>query len=46
MDLHLGDGSRVRSLGWMYWLPNPLFPFIWFRVALPRGHAEIAVYEF
>jgi len=23
MDLHLGDGTRVRSLGWMYWLPNP-----------------------
>ena len=22
MDLHLGDGTRVRSLGWMYWLPN------------------------
>jgi hypothetical protein len=41
MDLHLGDGTRVRSLRWMYWLPNPLFPFIWFRVALPRGrHAQ------
>jgi uncharacterized protein (DUF427 family) len=46
MDLHLGDGTRSRSLGWMYWLPNPLLPFIWFRVAFPRTHAEIAVEEY
>jgi hypothetical protein len=30
----------------MYWLPNPLFPFIWFRVALPRSHPEIEVVEY
>lgn len=46
MDLHLGEGKRVRSLAWMYWLPNPLLPFIWFRVALPRTHPEIEIEEY
>ena len=46
MDLHLDHGKRVRNLGWMYWLPNPLLPFIWFRVALPRLHPEIEVEEY
>jgi uncharacterized protein (DUF427 family) len=43
MDLHLSEGKRVRSLAWMYWLPNPLLPFIWFRVALPGQHPEITI---
>jgi len=46
MDLHLRDDIRVRNLGWMYWLPNPLLPFIWFRVALPRQHPEIDIEEY
>jgi len=46
MDLHLAEGRRVRNLGWMYWLPNPLLPFIWFRVALPRQHPEIVIEEY
>lgn len=46
MDLHVGEGKRVRNLGWMYWLPNPLLPFIWFRVALPRQHPEIVIEEY
>jgi len=46
MDLHLDDGGRIRNLAWMYWLPNPLFPFIWFRIALPRSHAEIEIEEY
>jgi len=46
MDLQLGEGKRVRNLGWMYWLPNPLLPFIWFRVALPRQHPEIDIEEY
>lgn len=46
MDLHIGKGKRIRNIAWMYWLPNPLFPFIWFRVALPRTHAEIEVEEY
>ena len=46
MDLHLEEGKRIRNLAWMYWLPNPLLPFIWFRVALPRAHHEIEVEEY
>ncbi len=46
MDLKLENGDKVRNLAWMYWLPNPLLPFIWFRVALPRSHPEIQIEEF
>ena len=38
-----GNGAVSKFLGWMYWLPNPLFPFIWFRVAVPQHHSEIAI---
>jgi uncharacterized protein (DUF427 family) len=46
MDLHLEEGRRIRNLAWMYWLPNPILPFIWFRVALPRAHREITFEEY
>jgi uncharacterized protein (DUF427 family) len=46
MDLRLSEKRRIRSLAWMYWLPNPLLPFIWFRVALPRRHPEIEFEEY
>ncbi|MFQ5650235.1 MAG: hypothetical protein ACE5IY_09875 [bacterium] len=46
MDLEVEPGQRIRNLGWMYWLPNPLLPFIWFRVAVPRSHPELHVEEF
>jgi len=45
LDLALPDGTHSRSLGWMYWLANPLFPFIWFRVGLPASHPELIVEE-
>ena len=45
MDLRLATGQKVRGLGWLYWLPNPLLPFIWFRVAVPRQHPELVVEE-
>ncbi len=36
------DGAIASSnIAWMYWLPNPIFPFIWFRVALPANHPEL-----
>ncbi|HVC89400.1 MAG TPA: hypothetical protein VND66_02140 [Acidobacteriaceae bacterium] len=41
MDWLLPNGERQKSLGWMYWLPNPLFPFIWFRVAVPGNHPSL-----
>ncbi len=46
MDLHLDHGKRIRNLAWMYWLPNPLLPFIWFRVAVPRNHPALEIEEF
>jgi len=46
LDLELADGARVRNLGWLYWLPNPLLPFIWFRVAVPRAHPAIDIEEY
>ena len=46
MDLALEQGKRIRNIAWMYWLHNPLLPFIWFRVALPRLHPEIDVEEY
>ena len=45
LDFHARDGKTDRNLGWRYWLPNPLFPFIAFRVAVPRRHPELAVVE-
>jgi uncharacterized protein (DUF427 family) len=45
MDLRLKSGERARNLAWMYWLPNPLLPFIWFRVAIPAHHPDIEIQE-
>ena len=36
-------GGKTKNIGWIYWLPNPLFPFIWFRVAVPRQHSDLRV---
>ena len=45
LDLKLANGDQVKNLGWLYWLPNPLFPFIWYRVGLPRQHPDLIVEE-
>jgi len=37
------NGERTRFLGWRYILPNPLFPFIAFRVAVSGTHPELDV---
>ena len=42
LDYCAGDGSIIHNLGWRYWLPNPLLPFIWFRVAVPGRHPELS----
>lgn len=46
LDYHWGDGKKSAFLGWKYFLPNPLFPFIWFRVAVPAVHPELLVEEY
>ena len=43
LDFHLPDGGVIKDLGWMYWLPNPLLPFIWHRVAVPGQHPELTI---
>ena len=43
MDLELDDGRRFRNLAWLYWLPNPLLPFIWYRIAFPASHPDLVV---
>ena len=40
------DGTVVKNLVWKHWLPNPLFPFIWFRVAVPATDPDIVVEEY
>ena len=41
LNFELPNGNRERNLGWFYWLPNPLLPFIWFRVAVPNDHPAL-----
>jgi hypothetical protein len=43
LDVALDNGEIGKNLGWMYWLANPLFPFIWFWVALPGSHPGLVV---
>jgi uncharacterized protein (DUF427 family) len=45
MDLVFED-YKVRNIAWMYWLPNPLFPFIAFRVAVPGHHPQLSFEKF
>jgi len=46
LDFLPDDGHKIKNLGWKYVLPNPLFPFIWFRVAVSGRHPAIEVKEF
>ena len=43
MDLKLDAMKISKNLGWLYWLPNPLFPFIWYRVGLPGNHPDLEI---
>lgn len=43
LDFHAPDGSVLRSVAWKYVVPNPVLPFIWFRVAVPGGHPDFSV---
>lgn len=46
LDFAASDGKVTKNLGWKYWLPNPLLPFIWFRVAVPDQHPEIRIEKY
>lgn len=43
LNYTMPDGVAINHLGWMYWLPSPLFPFIMFRVAIPAEHLLLMV---
>lgn len=43
LDFVAQDGMRDRGLGWLYWLPNPLLPFIAFRPAVPGSSPSLKV---
>lgn len=43
LDYAASNGAVAKHLGWLYWLPNPLFPFIMFRVAIPGQHPSLMV---
>jgi len=43
VDLCSDNKVISKNLGWKYILPNPLLPFIWFRVALPGYHSELNI---
>ena len=45
LDLRLPDGRRERSIGWLYWLPNPLLFFVAFRPAVPQSSPVLIVEE-
>jgi len=45
MNFKPAEGTENKMLGWMYVIPNPLFPFIWFRVAVPQHHENIEIVE-
>ena len=45
LDLRLPNGTWEPFVGWMYWLPNPLLPFIAFRPAVPRLSPALQVEE-
>jgi uncharacterized protein (DUF427 family) len=36
-------GEKHAMLGWKYWIPNPLFPFIAFRIGIPQNHPDILI---
>ncbi len=46
LNFERSDGKKDKFLGWKYFLPNPIFPFIWFRVAVPQQHPLISIQKF
>lgn len=43
LDLRLENGAKEPFIGWMYWLPNPLFPFIAFRPAVSSSSTHLQI---
>lgn len=43
LHLRLKNGHKENFIAWMYVIPNPVLPFIWFRIGLPQQHRAINV---
>lgn len=43
LDYIAPDQTVSKHLGWLYWLPNPLLPFVMFRVAVPGNDPLFAI---
>jgi hypothetical protein len=43
LDFRASDGSKEPFLGWLYWLPNPMFFFIAFRTAVPMSSPALRI---
>ena len=43
LHLQLKNGGKEYIIAWIYVIPNPLFPFIWFRIGLPQHHPSLNV---
>ena len=43
MDIKIPGRENARFLAWKYVIPNPLFPFIWFRAAIYGSHPDIEI---
>jgi hypothetical protein len=43
LDFAARNGRKERSLGWLYWLPNPLLAFIAFRPAVPGSSPVLRI---
>lgn len=43
LDFAPANEKVIKGLGWMYVLPNPLLPFIAFRVAVAGHHPDLVV---
>ena len=43
MDILINDHPNARFLAWKYVVPNPLLPFICYRVAIDGHHPDIEI---
>jgi len=46
LDFVTPEEEVIKNLAWKYWLPNPLFPFIWYRVGIAAMHPDIQIEEY
>ena len=43
LHLKLSNGQKEHFIAWMYVIPNPVLPFIWFRIGLPQHHPSLDI---